>query len=103
MCCQVICTTSCKKLDMPVTIAENQIMNGKRDTASQGVFQPIRLERVAEKVASQLKKAIIGGVFRVGERLPSERELAEQMGGSRPSIRGALQQLECVGILETVH
>jgi GntR family transcriptional regulator, transcriptional repressor for pyruvate dehydrogenase complex len=103
MCCQVICEMSGKKLDMPVTIAKNQIMNVKRDTTSQGVFQPIRLERVAEKVASQLKKAIIGGVFRVGERLPPERELAEQMGVSRPSIREALQQLELLGLLETVH
>jgi GntR family transcriptional regulator, transcriptional repressor for pyruvate dehydrogenase complex len=103
MCCQVFCTTTSKKLDMPVTIAKNQIMNGKRDNASQGLFQPIRLERVAEKVASQLKKAISGGVLRVGDRLPSERELAEQMGVSRPSIREALQQLELLGILETVH
>jgi GntR family transcriptional repressor for pyruvate dehydrogenase complex len=78
-------------------------MNGKRDSASQGVFQPIRLERVANKVASQLKKAIVGGILRVGERLPSERELAEQMGVSRASIREALQQLELLGILETVH
>ena len=78
-------------------------MNGKRDTGSQGIFEPIRLERVSEKVANQLKKAISGGVFRVGERLPSERELAERMGVSRPSIREAVQQLELLGMVETVH
>lgn len=78
-------------------------MNGKRDNASQNVFQPIRLERLSEKVASQLKKAISSGIFRVGARLPSERELAEQMGVSRPSIREAIQQLELLGMVETVH
>lgn len=50
-----------------------------------------------------MKKAISDGVLRVGERLPSERELAEQMGVSRPSIREAIQQLELLGIVETVH
>lgn len=78
-------------------------MNGKRDTEAENIFKPIRLERVSDKVAGQLKKAITGGVFRVGERLPSERELAEQMGVSRPSIREAIQQLELLGIVETVH
>jgi len=84
-------------------LPKNQDMNDKRDDASQSVFQPIRLERLSEKVASQLKRAISSGIFRVGERLPSERELAEQMGVSRPSIREALQQLELLGIVETVH
>ncbi len=67
------------------------------------VFQPVKLERVAEKVASQLKKAISNGVFKVGNRLPSEREIAEQMGVSRTSVREAIQQLELQGIVETVH
>ncbi len=78
-------------------------MNRKRDVASQDVFQPIRQERISEKVAGQLKKAISTGIFRVGERLPSERELAEQMGVSRPSVRQALQQLALLGIIETVQ
>jgi GntR family transcriptional regulator, transcriptional repressor for pyruvate dehydrogenase complex len=67
------------------------------------VFRPIRLERVAEKVANQLKKAISNGVFKVGNRLPSERELAEQMGVSRTSVREAIQQLELLGIVDTFH
>jgi GntR family transcriptional repressor for pyruvate dehydrogenase complex len=66
-------------------------------------FTPIKLERVSQKVANQLKKVISDGIFRVGDRLPSERELAEQMGVSRPSVREAIQQLEMLGMLETVH
>ena len=67
------------------------------------IFSPIRVERIAEKVASQLKKLIADGVLKVGDRLPSERELSEQMGVSRTSMREALQQLELQGILEIVH
>ena len=68
-----------------------------------GLFTPIRVERVADKVADQLKKLISDGVVKVGDRLPPERELAEQMGVSRSSVREALQQLEMQGMLEIVH
>lgn len=67
------------------------------------LFGRIKLERLSEKVAFQLKKAIAAGVFKVGDRLPSERDLAQQMGVSRPSVREAIQQLEHQGIIETVH
>ncbi|MCX5863443.1 MAG: FadR/GntR family transcriptional regulator [Deltaproteobacteria bacterium] len=67
------------------------------------LFRPIKLERVAEKVANQLKQVIGDSVFKVGDKLPSERELAELMGVSRPSIREALQLLEVQGIIQTVH
>jgi GntR family transcriptional repressor for pyruvate dehydrogenase complex len=66
-------------------------------------FDPIRVERVSEKVAGQLTKRISDGSLKVGDRLPSERDLSEQMGVSRTSVREALQQLEMQGILETVH
>jgi DNA-binding FadR family transcriptional regulator len=78
-------------------------MTEELDNPIRTVFSPIRLERVADKVASQLKKAISQGIFKVGDRLPSERELAEQMGVSRPSVREAIQQLALLGILDTVH
>jgi GntR family transcriptional regulator, transcriptional repressor for pyruvate dehydrogenase complex len=75
----------------------------KTDIATSPIFRPIKLERVSEKVASQLKEAITEGKFRMGDRLPAERELAEQMGVSRPSVREALQQLELLGLIESVH
>ncbi len=78
-------------------------MNEQNETPTESLFKPIRLERISQKVAGQLKKAISNGALRVGERLPSERELAEQMGVSRPSIREAIQQLELQGIVEIVH
>jgi len=78
-------------------------MDPKPKLPDEPLFQPIRLERVSQKIANQLKKAISGGLFRVGDRLPSERELSEQMGVSRPSVREALQQLELQGIVEIAH
>jgi GntR family transcriptional repressor for pyruvate dehydrogenase complex len=75
------------------------LSNHRPDT----VFRPIRLERVAEKVANQLEKAISNGVFKAGNHLPSGWELAEQMGVSLTSVREAIQQLELLGIVDTVH
>jgi GntR family transcriptional repressor for pyruvate dehydrogenase complex len=78
-------------------------MTTKQTGSGGGLFTPIRVERVADKVADQLKKLISDGVVKVGDRLPPERELAEQMGVSRASVREALQQLEMQGMLEIVH
>ncbi|MDQ7784980.1 MAG: FadR/GntR family transcriptional regulator [Desulfomonilaceae bacterium] len=78
-------------------------MSIKEDPPPGSVFSTIRMERVAEKVAKQIRKAISDGVFRMGDRLPSERELAEQMAVSRPSVREAIQMLELRGMLETIH
>lgn len=78
-------------------------MNRNTDKHEPDIFQPIRLERVADKVAKQLKKAISEGLLGVGDRLPAERELAEKMGVSRPSVREALQKLEVLGLVQTVH
>jgi GntR family transcriptional regulator, transcriptional repressor for pyruvate dehydrogenase complex len=78
-------------------------MTSKHPTTPPPVFDRIKLERLSDKVANQLKKAIFESVFKVGDRLPSERDLAREMGVSRPSVREAIQQLELQGILETVH
>lgn len=56
-------------------------------------------QKVSEQVASQLEAMIIDGSFAAGERLASERHLAEQYGVSRPSIRDAIKQLEAKGLV----
>lgn len=78
-------------------------MKSKRQPDAGPTFRPIKLERVSEKVAIQLREAITTGRFKIGDRLPSERDLAEQMGVSRPSVREAIQQLELMGMVESVH
>ena len=64
------------------------------------LIQPVRPTKVSSQVAEQIIRLIKEGVFKVGERLPSEKELAERMGVSRASVREALAALEAVGIVE---
>lgn len=60
----------------------------------------VRPTKVSAEVARQIVELIRGGTFPVGSRLPSEKELAEHMGVSRPSVREALAALEAVGLVE---
>lgn len=53
-------------------------------------------ERVTEKIAAE----ILGGKYEIGDRLPSERLLAEQYGVSRPTVREAMIALEVDGLVE---
>ncbi len=64
-------------------------------------FQKIRQERVAETVQRQIEQLILRGILRPGERLPSERDLAERLGVSRPSVREAIAILVDQGLLNT--
>ena len=64
-------------------------------------FQKIAPERVALSIKTQIEALILRGILRPGERLPSERDLASQMGVSRPSLREALADLERDGLVET--
>lgn len=64
-------------------------------------FEKVRPTKVSAIVAEQIVEAIKRGVFPVGSRLPSEFELAERMGVSRPSIREALSALQAVGLIES--
>jgi DNA-binding FadR family transcriptional regulator len=61
------------------------------------VIAPTRLYRT---IATQIATRIQAGEFVPGERLPSERELAERLGVSRPSIREALIALEIEGMVD---
>ncbi|HWL81792.1 MAG TPA: FadR/GntR family transcriptional regulator [Roseomonas sp.] len=60
---------------------------------------PIRTPPLASAVASHLEGLILEGALRPGERLAAERELAEALGVSRPSLREALAMLENKGLL----
>jgi DNA-binding FadR family transcriptional regulator len=48
---------------------------------------------VSRQIADQLRAAIVEGRFKIGERLPTEDELAQRFGVSRPSVREALKRL----------
>ncbi len=59
--------------------------------------------RLADSVASELEKRILEGSLKSGDRLPSERLLALELGVSRPSLREAIQQLVSRELLTTRH
>lgn len=65
------------------------------------VFQPINSEKLSAAVVRQIELLILRGLLRPGERLPGERDLAERMGVSRPSLREALAELQARGLLVT--
>ena len=64
-------------------------------------FKPIRQSRISKQVTEQLKHAILLGQFQTGEKLPPERELAEQFQVSRVAVRESLRVLENAGFLTT--
>lgn len=59
------------------------------------------LPSLRDQVAKQLRASIVDGVLKPGARLV-ERELCEQMGVSRPSVREAMRQLENEGLITNV-
>jgi DNA-binding FadR family transcriptional regulator len=65
------------------------------------IFSPIRQLRVSEEIISQLKQSILLGHFKPGDKLPAERDLAEEFKVSRVAIREALRTLENAGFLVT--
>ena len=63
-------------------------------------FQVIPPRRLYQEIALQIRAHIESGEFSVGARLPAERELAQQLKVSRPSVREALIALEVEGLVE---
>lgn len=65
----------------------------------QMVFTPIRQARASGEIVLQIERAIFAGDLRAGDRLESERELAEQFSVSRITVRDALRVLEARGLI----
>jgi GntR family transcriptional regulator, transcriptional repressor for pyruvate dehydrogenase complex len=63
-------------------------------------FQSIEPRRLYRQIADQIRGLIRSGEFPAGSRLPPERDLARQLGVSRPSVREALIALEVEGMVE---
>ena len=63
-------------------------------------FQSIEPRRLYRQIADQIRTLIRNGEFPTGARLPPERDLAKQLGVSRPSVREALIALEVEGLVE---
>jgi DNA-binding FadR family transcriptional regulator len=63
-------------------------------------IQTVEPQRLYRQIADQLRALLTKGEYPVGTRLPAERDLARQLGVSRPSVREALIALEVDGWVE---
>ncbi|MFO7708045.1 MAG: FadR/GntR family transcriptional regulator [Desulfobacterales bacterium] len=66
-------------------------------------FIPVKQNRIADAIVSQLKAAILSGRYTPGERLPTERELTGQFQVSRVVVREALRELEITGLVKILQ
>src|SRR6187399_2252016 len=63
-------------------------------------LQAVENRRLYRQIADQIAALIERGEYAPGSRLPPERDLAKQLGVSRPSVREALIALEVEGLVE---
>jgi GntR family transcriptional repressor for pyruvate dehydrogenase complex len=61
----------------------------------------VQVPRISDAVASSLERRILEGSLKPGDRLPPERELAIELGVSRPSLREAIQKLASKGMVQS--
>lgn len=68
------------------------------------MFKPVSDNiALSQKIVAQISDAIVKGSLRPGDRIPPERQLAEQFGVSRTAIRDAIKILSGGGVLEVHH
>lgn len=63
-------------------------------------FSPVATGRVSAEIVGRIKAAIRDGTLAPGDQLPPERDLTQQLGVSRVSVRDALRMLEAHGLVE---
>lgn len=65
----------------------------------QVVFEPIKQRRAFEEICERIRDQLSAGALKPGDKLPAERELAQQLGVGRSALREALRSLEIAGIV----
>ena len=63
-------------------------------------LKPIKPKRISDQVFDQLRELIFRGEFKAGDKILTERELAEAFSVSRTSVRDAINKLVVMGLLE---
>jgi GntR family transcriptional repressor for pyruvate dehydrogenase complex len=79
---------------------QKQVAHKDKEQARGPAFEPIRRRRAFEEVCETIRHQLSIRALRPGDKLPAERELADQLGVSRSALREALRTLELAGILE---
>lgn len=66
-------------------------------------IKPIAKTGVTDVLVDRILGFVTAGQLRPGDRLPSERDLAERFGVSRPTVREAMRALSVLGVIEVRH
>ncbi|KAA1420168.1 FadR family transcriptional regulator [Nocardioides humilatus] len=66
-------------------------------------LKPVTRKSVSDQVFDQVLGEVVDGGLAAGEQLPSERQLAEVLGVSRPAVREALQRMAQTRLVEVRH
>jgi GntR family transcriptional repressor for pyruvate dehydrogenase complex len=66
------------------------------------IIEPIQIQSLKEACIARLEQMILSGVLTIGERLPSERDLAARLNVSRPVLHQALVDLQAKGLVQIV-
>jgi len=64
------------------------------------MFNSVKSNKVSEHIIEQIRKAILEGRLKPGDRLPPERKLMEDFAVSKATLREAMRSLEVLGFLE---
>jgi len=72
----------------------------KASAAGNKDFKPIAKATLTESAFEELVTSLLQGPWKAGDRIPPERELCQQLGIGRASLREALKALELIGMLE---
>jgi GntR family transcriptional regulator, transcriptional repressor for pyruvate dehydrogenase complex len=64
------------------------------------MFGKVSVGRISETIVEQVRQLMRQGQLRPGDRLPAERDLCEQFGVSRVTVREALRMLESSGLVD---
>lgn len=67
------------------------------------MLNPVKNTKVYEVIMEEIKDIVKKGELKSGEKLPSERELADKLEVSRTSVREALKALTMIGLIESKH
>lgn len=67
------------------------------------MLSPVKNTKIYEIVMEQIKDIVKKGELKSGDKLPSERDLCEELQVSRTSVREALKALEMLGLVESRH
>jgi GntR family transcriptional repressor for pyruvate dehydrogenase complex len=63
-------------------------------------FEAVKANRISQHIVEQIRSAILAGELKIGDQLPSEKDLAKHFGVSKSSLREAYRVLEAYGLLE---